>query len=169
MDFHSKLCKGTKIYVHINTYYNPTLEWQYYIRTDNTIFAVVLPEVTLTGSDVTGSDVTGSDDVHMTGSDRMRMRNWYILYYYYSSSTTCSTVVQVPWLLEVTERVTLPRRDGRVCAFATESCAISALVGPFDWKWRYETSTVVTDGHVTPSWFPWVCAISALVGPFERK
>jgi hypothetical protein len=81
----------------------------------------------------------------------------------------CSTVVQVPWLLEVTERVTLPRRDGRVCAFATESCAISALVGPFDWKWRYETSTVVTDGHVTPSWFPWVCAISALVGPFERK
>ena len=90
---------------------------------------MVLPEVTLTGS-----DVTGSDDVHMTGSDRMRMHNWYILYYYYSSSTTCSTVVQVPWLPEVTERVTLPRRDGRMYACATESCAISSLVGPFDRK-----------------------------------
>jgi hypothetical protein len=72
-----------------------------------------LPEVTwpaLTGSDVshmTGSDVTGSHVTgrgpHETGSDCMRMCNLYSLYYYYSSSTKCSTVVQVPWLPEMTE------------------------------------------------------------------
>ena len=70
------------------------------------------------------------------------MHNRYILYYYYSSSTKCSTVVQVPWLPEVIEghegHVTLKEWKG--CACATGSCAISALVGPFHWKWRHQTS-----------------------------
>jgi len=71
---------------------------------------VELPEAALTGSDVPGSHVTGSDVSHVTGRgpDRnrkyvLRMYNRYILYYYYSRSTKCSTVVQVPWLPEVTE------------------------------------------------------------------
>jgi hypothetical protein len=59
-----------------------------------------------------------------------------------SSSTKCSTVVQVPWLPEVIEghecHVTLKEWKG--CACATGSCAISALVGPFHWKWRHQTS-----------------------------
>ena len=38
------------------------------------------------------------------------------------------------------------------------NCAIS-VVGPFDRKWRNETSPIVTGS----------CAISALVGPFHRK
>jgi len=62
---------------------------------------VVLPEVALSGSDV--SHMTGSGPDRKAGSDRVRMRNRYILYYYYSSSTKCSTVVQVPRLPEVTE------------------------------------------------------------------
>jgi hypothetical protein len=42
-------------------------------------------------------------EVTLTRSDRVRMRNRYILYYYYSSSKTCSTVVQIPWLPKVIE------------------------------------------------------------------
>jgi hypothetical protein len=38
--------------------------------------------------------------------------------------------------------------NGGVCACATGSCAISALVVPFHQKWRHQTS-------VTPSGFPW--------------
>ena len=66
------------------------------------------------------------------------------------------------------------------CACSTGSCAISSLVGPFDRKSRdrryvlrmpgfpplffLSSSTVVTwlpdvtEGHLTPSGFPWVCA-----------
>jgi hypothetical protein len=77
---------------------------------------------------------------------------------------------------------------GMAYACATVSCAISALVGPFDRKWqshvtgrghvrKYDmcmpgfsprfvltSSTVVTwlpdvtEGHLIPSVFPWVCA-----------
>jgi hypothetical protein len=60
------------------------------------------------------------------------MRNRYILYYSYSSITKCSTVVQVPWLPEVASLR---------CAHAQPEVAqYPPLVGPFDWKWRYETS-----------------------------
>jgi len=47
-------------------------------------------------------------------------------------------VVQVPWLPEVTKGHVTPLRFPWVCA--TGSCAISALVGLFDRRWRYETS-----------------------------
>jgi hypothetical protein len=72
-----------------------------------------------------------------TESDRVRMCNRYNLSYYYSSSTKCSTVLQAPWL---------PKCFPWVCACPSGSCAISALVGPFDRKWRYETSPVMTEG-----------------------
>ena len=77
-----------------------------------------LPKVTspaLTGSDI--SYVSGSG---ITGSHRVRMRNRYIWYYYYSSSTKCSTVVQVPWLPELTEGHALgcPEEGSLVCADA---------------------------------------------------
>jgi hypothetical protein len=59
-------------------------------------------------------------------------------------------------------------------------CTISSLVGPFDRKWRFETSSVVTTGHVTPkregvpleemrACATGSCVISALVWPFHRK
>jgi len=56
-----------------------------------------------------------------------------------------------------------------LCACATGSCAISALVGPFHRKWRHKSSR-------DPLGFPWKggvracatgsCTISTLVGPF---
>ena len=52
------------------------------------------------------------------------------LFSYYSSSTKYNTVVQVPWLPEVTEGHVSPW----VCTCATGSCTISALMGPFDRK-----------------------------------
>jgi hypothetical protein len=66
----------------------------------------------------------------------------------------CSTVVQVPGLPEATSGHATPSGFPCVCACATASCAIFALVGPFHQKWRYETSPVVTDGHVTPFGVP---------------
>jgi hypothetical protein len=93
---------------------------------------------------------------------------------YYNGSTKCSTVVQVPWLPEVTKGHVTPSGFPWVCAYTTGNYAISDLVGPFDWKWRYETSprsdrrslegcgrlcACATRG----------CAISALVGSFHRK
>ena len=74
--------------------------------------------------------------------------------------------------------MTWPRRDfpWKGCAHAQPgSCAITALVGPFDQKWRYEASSVVT---LTPKGVPLgevrtctneSCTISALAGPFHRK
>ena len=35
-----------------------------------------------------------------------------------------------------------PEGGGRVCACATGSCTISALVGPFHRKWRHQTSPI---------------------------
>jgi hypothetical protein len=85
----------------------------------------------------------------MTGSDRVRMRNRFPAVFSYCSSSTST----MAW----------------VCACATGSCAIFALVGPFDRKWRYETSPIVTEGH--PKGVEGVCActtasyaISGLVG-----
>jgi hypothetical protein len=49
--------------------------------------------------------------------------------FFLSSSTKCNTVVQVPWLPEVTK--------GHVIPSEFPWCAISALVGPFDRKWRH--------------------------------
>ena len=82
-------------------------------------------------------------------------------------------VVQVPWLPEVTKGHVNPSGFPSVCAFATGSCAISALVGPFDRKWRYETSP--RSDRRSPEGVEWVCAcatgscaISALMGSFHR-
>ena len=43
---------------------------------------------------------------------------------------------KVPWLPGVTDGHVNPKEDplGEVRAFATGSCEISALVGPFHWK-----------------------------------
>jgi hypothetical protein len=41
-----------------------------------------------------------------------------------------------------------------VCACATGIWAIPALVGPFDRKWRHQTSPVVTGSHVTQKGVP---------------
>ena len=66
--------------------------------------------------------------------------------------------------------------DVRVYTCATGSWAISALVGSFHRRLRYETSPVVTEGHVTPNGggrecvvAKRRCAISVLVGPFLGK
>jgi len=60
----------------------------------------------------------------------------------------------------------------RLCACATGSWSISALVGPFHRKWRHKTSR-------DPLGFPWKggvracatgsCAISTVLGSFDRK
>jgi hypothetical protein len=70
----------------------------------------------------------------------------------YYSSTKWSTVVQVPWLPEVTEGHVTTSGFHWVCACPTGSRAISALVGSFHHKWRYETSPIVTKSHVTTTW-----------------
>ena len=72
--------------------------------TDKTTFVEVLPEVTL------------------------------FSYYSCSTSSTRVQVAQVPWLPEVTKGHVTPSGFPWVCAFVTGSCAISALVGPFDRK-----------------------------------
>jgi hypothetical protein len=48
-------------------------------------------------------------------------------------------VVQATWLPEVTKGLVTPSGFPWVCACVTRSWATSALVGPFDRKWRYET------------------------------
>jgi len=97
---------------------------------------VELPEAAHTGSDVTGSHVTGRDP------DRnrkyvLRMRNRYILYYYYSSSTKCSTVVQVPWLPEVTEGHVTPKGVPLGVRMRNRKLHNIRPGGPFHRKWRH--------------------------------
>ena len=69
----------------------------------------------------------------VTGSDRVRMRNWYILYYYHSSSTV------VP--LHMTDRATgsnvSPKGFPRVRACTTEVGVSRPFLGYFDRKRRY--------------------------------
>ena len=118
--------------------------------TDKVIF--VAEQWGATGSDVTGSYVTGSrvpgsmqyacatgsfpihpsgafssEVTSVTGSDRVRMRNRYILFYYQSSST--STMA------------TCNRRGGRVCACSAGSCAISPQWGLFTGSWLQEVTS----------------------------
>ena len=92
-------------------------------------FWEVIPEVTWPDAALT---VTRSH-----GRDRVRMRNHFRRFFSYYSS---STVVHVTGLPEVTKCHGTPSRFTWLCACATGSCAISALVGPFYQKWRYETS-----------------------------
>ena len=65
-----------------------------------------------------------------------------------------------------------PEGCGRVCACATGNCTIFSLVGPFDRKWRHQTSPVVTPegslegcAHAQPE----VAQYSPWLGPFHRK
>ena len=75
----------------------------------------VLPEVT--------SVTSPEESLPRTVSDDVRMRNRYILYYYRSTcSTKCSTVVQVPWLPEVTEDHVTPK-DVEGCVHAQPEIA----------------------------------------------
>jgi hypothetical protein len=110
-------------------------------------------------------EVTGS------GHDRNRKSRKYVLRIRnrFPRFFLIVVVQKVPWLPEVSEG----RPLGRVCT-------ISSLVGPFDRKWRFETSSVVTTGHVTPkregvpleemrACATGSCVISALVWPFHRK
>ena len=121
-----------------------------------------------TGNDMTGSDVNGS------GADRKWRYDRSMFCTCATNSRVCfltissSTVVQVPWLPEVTQGHVTPSGFPWVRACAIESCAISALVGPFDRKWRYETSPR-SDRRSPEGVCPCAtgsCAISALVGPF---
>ena len=103
---------------------------------------------------------------HVPGSGPDRIRKWSHAHAQSVHVCHCAWPTGLP-------EVTWHRRGFPwVCICTTGSCAISVLVGPFDRKWRYETSSVVTEGHVTRS-FPWVCtcatgscAISAPSGAF---
>ena len=77
-----------------------------------------------------------------TGSDRVRMRNRYMLYYYSSSSTKCSTSTMATGSDQMSRD-----HEGEVCACATGSCTISPLVGLF-------TGSDVIKRHVTPKGVP---------------
>ena len=90
---------------------------------------------------VTGSDVTGSgpDRKWRQSHDRkwrhnrkyvLCMRNRYILYYYYR----CSTVVQVPWLSEVTEGGSL----GWGVRMRNRQLRNIRPSGAFHRKWRHQ-------------------------------
>ena len=89
---------------------------------------VVLPEVTSVTWPEVMSPETPSPEAILTGSDRAQQFPAVFSYY---SSTKCVIAHdrQVP---EVPQR-----RFPCVCACASGSCAISALVGPFDRKWRH--------------------------------
>ena len=109
------------------------------------MFAVELPEVTWPEVALTG-----------TGSYCVRMPGFSTVFFYYSSSTKCNTVVQVPVLPEVNEGHVTHSGFPWVCACATGICAISAIVGPFDRKWRYETSLgVPLGGRMRDRKCPW--------------
>ena len=101
---------------------------------------VELPEAT--SPEVTGNDVTGN---HVTGGDRVRMRNRFPRFFLTivvahnvplrmtDMATGCDVIK-----LHVTSKEF--RWKGGVLACATRSCAISAQVGPFNRKWRHQTS-----------------------------
>jgi len=77
-----------------------------------------------------------------TGSDRVRMRNRYILYYYYSSSTTYSTSTMATGS---DRRSRDPNGVPLGVHMRNRTCAISALVRPFHRK----LATGCDDSHVT--------------------
>jgi hypothetical protein len=90
---------------------------------------------------------------------------------YYGSSTKCNTVVKVSWLPEVTEGHVTPSGLPWVCACATGCCAISVLVGPFDRKWRHQTSPVGMSWKSRDRKCPWgafydVCILLSFSSPF---
>jgi hypothetical protein len=104
-----------------------------------------LPEAVLTGNHVT---VSGPDQKwrqlydRKSGheSNRVPMRNRFPRFF-----LTIVVIQNVP--LHMTDTATGLTEGhltlkGRVCAYATENCAISALVRPFDRKWRHQTSPV---------------------------
>jgi hypothetical protein len=121
-----------------------------------------------TGSDVshvTGSDVshvTGSDVSHVTGNDitgsvterkwHHRNRKWLCMHNRFPRFFSCYFISSTVVLLHMTDMATgsHPKGFSCLCACPTWCCAIFALVGSFDRKWRYEASPVVTKGHLTP-------------------
>ena len=108
---------------------------------------VELPEVTwpeITSPEVTWPEVTSITwlEAVLTGtvSDRVRMRNRYILNYNYSSST----VVPMRMTNSAIGSDVIRRGLPCVCACTNGSCAIFTLMGPFAGKWRHH-----------PWGFPW--------------
>ena len=110
----------------------------------------------------TGSDITGPNWKWRQSRDRkyvLRMLRFFpyffrfpVLFSYYISSTKCSTLVQVPWLLEVTERHMTPKR--------MEGCAhAQPEMGPFHRKWRHQASRDPWNGGVRAC-ATWSCVIS---------
>ena len=91
----------------------------------------------------------------MTGSDRVCMRNRYILYYYQSSTSTMATC---------------DRRGGRVCACPTGSCAISTQWGLFIGSWLQEVmsfSRAFFLSSSTKCW--WGCSLRLLPIPYHSS
>jgi hypothetical protein len=98
-----------------------------------------------TRSDVTGSHVTGSDVIGSIPDRNRKSRKWSRLHaqpvpalFSYYSSTKC-IIAHDRHGYRMWRHVTPKGLLGRVCACATERCAISALVGPFDQKWHHQT------------------------------
>ena len=104
--------------------------------TDKTAFAGKLPEVTWPENTEVCSAHAQPEvrNIHPSGVFWPEVYSVHArLFSYYSSK--CNTVIQVPWLPEVTEGHVTPLGFPRVCACAT--CTISTpIVGPFVRKWR---------------------------------
>ena len=102
-------------------------------------------QVILTGNDVTGSALTGNDVSHVR-----RMRNRFPRFF-------LTIVVVQNWaspicLPDVMSRDPEGVSIGRVCACATASCSISALLGPFNRKWRHQMSPVGLPLELEVTW-----------------
>ena len=127
------------------------------------VTSVTWPEEAMTGSDVTIRHVVGRGPDWKWPKYVLRMPG------VSRAFPLTMVVVQVTSLPEVSKGHVSPSGFPWVCTWASGSCEMSSLVGPFDRKWRYETSPVVTAGPVSPSGFPWVraCVIESALGVFS--
>jgi hypothetical protein len=126
-----------------------------------------------TGSDVTGSHVIWSGPDRKSSARKWRHNRKYVLHMPgFSPGFFLAIVVQVPGLLEVTKGQVTLREFPWVCACTTESCPISALVGPFDRKWRYEALPRRDQRSPDPFGVPLggvrACVIGSALGVFSR-
>ena len=96
-----------------------------------------LPEVALTGSDV--SHVTG---INLTGRCPDWNRKSHKWSRAHSSSTKCSTVVQIPWLLEVTKGHVIPKGVPLGVRMRNRKLRHICPSGAFHRKWRHQASPI---------------------------
>jgi hypothetical protein len=88
------------------------------------------------------------DNAIANGTEMTRFFRYPALFSYSSSSTKCSTVVQVPWLLEVTEgHVTLKRFPWKGVRMCNQKLRNIRHIGAFSLK---KTSSNVTSPEVVP-------------------